>query len=170
MLSNVAQSSYLIHIWVLDNNTAAKNTLYLSSATNLVSVRNTWVFLMALTALTEPRTLRLWMRPDPSPKRRVALHTSLVAAIVPCLWGLRPVALHITLAAPLSGFLYFASGMWWRIRTTRTTQVLHSSQDSNYIVGIYPMPSAVYTFLWPSAASYLSAIAIYRMPQSPIYI
>jgi len=28
----------------------------------------------------------------------------------------------------LIGFLYFASGMWWRIRTTRTTRMLHSSQ------------------------------------------
>jgi len=38
------------------------------------------------------------------------------------------VALYMTLAAPASGFLYFESGMWWRICTIRTTRMLHSSQ------------------------------------------
>ena len=44
--------------------------------------------------------------------RRVALHTSPAAAIIPCLLFLQRVALYIRLAAPASGFLYFASGMW----------------------------------------------------------
>ena len=44
--------------------------------------------------------------------RRVVLHTSLPAAIIPCLLFLRRIALYITPAAPASGFLYFASGMW----------------------------------------------------------
>jgi len=44
--------------------------------------------------------------------RRVALHTSLAAAIIPYLLFLRRVALYITLAAPASGFLHFGSGMW----------------------------------------------------------
>ena len=99
-----------------------------SSATTLVSVWNTRVFRTALTALAEPRTLWQRIRRDPSPKRRVALHTSLAAAIIPCLLFLRRVALYITLAALVSGFLYFASGMWWRICTIRTTRMLHSSQ------------------------------------------
>jgi len=45
------------------------------SATTLVSIRNTRLFRMALTALTEPRSL--WRRTTcfPSPRRRVALHS-----------------------------------------------------------------------------------------------
>jgi hypothetical protein len=81
------------------------------SATTLVSVWNTRVFRTALTALAEPRTLWQRIRRDPSPKRWVALHTSHAAAIIPCLVFLGRVALYITLAAAVSGFLYFASGM-----------------------------------------------------------
>jgi hypothetical protein len=36
--------------------------------------------------------------------------------------------LYITLATPASGFLSFASAMWWRIRTIGTAHMLHSSQ------------------------------------------
>ena len=99
-----------------------------ASATTPVSVWNTLVFRTALTALTEPRTLWRRIEHDPSPKRRIALHTSLVAAIIPFLLFSRRVALYITLAAPASGFHYFASGMWWHIHTIRTTRTLHSSQ------------------------------------------
>ena len=72
-----------------------------TSATTPVSVRNTRVFWMALTALTEPCTLwrRIWH--FPSPRWWVAL---------------------------LTYFLYFAPGMRWRIRTIRTIRVLHTSQ------------------------------------------
>ena len=53
-----------------------------SSATTLVSDRNTRVFRTALTPLTEHRTL--WRRNTcyPSPKRRVALHTYLLYCLV----------------------------------------------------------------------------------------
>ena len=68
------------------------------SATTLVSIRNTGVF---RTALTVPHTLWRRITCFPSPRRRVTLHTYL---------------------------LYFAPGMWWRIRTIRMTGVLHSSQ------------------------------------------
>ena len=68
------------------------------------------------------------IRHHQSPKRRVALHTSLAAAILPCLVFLRRVAFYVTLATPASGFLYFEPGMWWRIRTIRMTRMLHSSQ------------------------------------------
>jgi len=46
-----------------------------SSATTLVSVRNTRVLRTALTALTEPRTLWRRITRYPSPRRRVALHS-----------------------------------------------------------------------------------------------
>ena len=46
-----------------------------ASATTLVSVRNTQVFRMALTALTEPRTLWRRISRFPSPRRWVALHS-----------------------------------------------------------------------------------------------
>jgi len=46
-----------------------------SSATTLVSVRNTRVLQMALTALTAPRTLWLRITCYLSPRRRIALHT-----------------------------------------------------------------------------------------------
>jgi len=72
-----------------------------SSATTLVSVRNTREFQMALTALTEPCTCWRRITCFPSPRRWVMLDTH---------------------------FLYFVSGMWWCIRTVRTTRVLHSSQ------------------------------------------
>ena len=45
-----------------------------SSATTLISVRNTRVFRTALTALTEPRTLWRRITRCPSPSRRVVLH------------------------------------------------------------------------------------------------
>jgi hypothetical protein len=101
---------------------------------------------------------------------QVALHTSLVAAIIPCLLFLRRVALYITLTTPASGLLYFVSRMWWRIRTITTTRMLHSSQGSNYIVAVNPTPSTVYTFHRPSPTFYLSHIALYRMPHSPIHV
>ena len=47
----------------------------LSSATTLVSVRNTRVFRTALMALTEPYTLCWRITPYRSPRRRVALHS-----------------------------------------------------------------------------------------------
>jgi len=43
-------------------------------------------------------------------------------------------------------------------------------RGSSYAVAVYPMPSAVYAILRPSATLYLSAIAIYRMPHWPIYV
>jgi len=49
--------------------------IWAASATPLVCVRNTLVFRTALTALTEPRTLRRRIRRCPSPRRRVALHS-----------------------------------------------------------------------------------------------
>jgi len=49
--------------------------VHMPSATNLVSIRNTWVFLAALTALMEPRIFGRRIKRDPSPRRRVALHT-----------------------------------------------------------------------------------------------
>jgi len=77
----------------------------LPSPPTLVSVWNTRVFRTALTALVEPRTLWRRIRRDPSPKRWVALHTSLAAAMISCLVFLRRVALYIPLPAPASGFL-----------------------------------------------------------------
>jgi len=53
------------------------SSVWLSSATTLVSVWNTWVFRTALTALTEPRTLWLRITHFPSPRRQVALLTYL---------------------------------------------------------------------------------------------
>ena len=75
-------------------------TIY-TSATTLVSIWNTQVFRMALMALTEPR--KIWQKITcfPSARRRVDLETY---------------------------HLYFAPGIWWRIRTTRTAHVLHSLQ------------------------------------------
>jgi hypothetical protein len=105
-----------------------------------------------------------------SPKRQVTLHTSLAAAIIPCLVFLQRVELNIMLTTPGSGFLYFESGMCWRIRPIRTIRVLHSWQGSTYVVAIYPTPSAIYAFHWLSAALILSAMAIYRMPHYPIYV
>ena len=61
----------------------------LTSATNLLSIRDTRVFLPALTALTEPGTLWQRIKCDPSPEWRVALHTYPVAAIIPRLVFLR---------------------------------------------------------------------------------
>jgi len=52
-------------------------TIDSASATTLVSVWNTWVFQMALTALTEPRTLWWGITRFPSPRRLVALHNHL---------------------------------------------------------------------------------------------
>jgi len=49
-----------------------------TSAMTLVSVRNTRVFRMALTALTENRPFWLTITRYPSPRRRVALHTYLL--------------------------------------------------------------------------------------------
>jgi len=96
-------------------------------ATTLVTVLNTRVFRTALTAGTEPRTLWWSMRRDPLHMQRVALHTSLAAANVPCLWFLQRIGLFNTLAAPASCCLHFASGMWWCMCTIRTTCMLHSS-------------------------------------------
>jgi len=53
-----------------------------TSTTTLVSVWNTRVFRMALTALTEPRTLWRRITCDPSPRRLVALHTYLLYFVV----------------------------------------------------------------------------------------
>jgi hypothetical protein len=97
------------------------------SETTLVSVWNTRVIWTALTALVKPRTCWPRIRGDPSPKRRIALHTSLASANIPCLVFFQRVALYITLPTPASGFLYFPSGMWWSIRTLRTTRMFHTS-------------------------------------------
>jgi len=53
-----------------------------ASATTLASVKNTWVFRTALTALTEPRTF--WRRSTcyTSPRRRVTLHMYLLYFVV----------------------------------------------------------------------------------------
>jgi len=72
-----------------------------TSATTLVSVRDTEGFRTALMALTERRTLWQRITPIPSPRQLVALHTYL----------------H-----------YFAPAFWWHIHNIRTTRVLHSSQ------------------------------------------
>jgi len=72
-----------------------------ASASSPVSIRNVQAFRMTLTAVMEPRTLWRRIKCFPSPKRRVALHTYL---------------------------LYVAPSMEWRIRSIRTTCVLHSSQ------------------------------------------
>jgi len=39
-----------------------------------------------------------------------------------------------------------------------------------HILAVYPMPSAVYALLSPSARVYISAHAMYRMPHPPIYV
>jgi len=48
----------------------------------LMSVWNTWVFQMALTALTEPRTLWRRITRYPSPRRQVVWHTYLLYFVV----------------------------------------------------------------------------------------
>jgi len=53
-----------------------------SSATTLVSIRNSRVFRTALTALTEPRTLWQRITRYPLPRRRVPLHTYLLYFVV----------------------------------------------------------------------------------------
>jgi len=73
-----------------------------TSATTLVSFRNTQVFRMALTALKEPRTLWWRITNFLSLRWKVVLHTNL---------------------------FYFVPRMWWRIHTIRMTRVLHSSQE-----------------------------------------
>jgi len=131
------------------------------SATNLVSVRNTRVFLMALTALREPPACWQWIKRNPSPKRRAALHTYLVAATIACLVLLQRVALYITswtLTVRASRFVCFASGMWRRIRTIRTAHLLHSSQGLLLRCSHLPNACCSYAFLLPSATFYLSAI------------
>jgi len=80
-------------------------TRLLTAATTPVSIRHTRVIRTALTARAGPRTLWLRLRSDPSPKRRVAIHTSLVLAIIPCLILLWHVELSITLAARAWCFL-----------------------------------------------------------------
>ena len=59
-----------------------ENPIGAASATTLVSVRNTWVFRTALTALTEHRTLRRRNTRYPLRRRRVALHTYLLHCVV----------------------------------------------------------------------------------------
>ena len=53
-----------------------------ASATTLVSVRNTWMFRTALTAVTEPRTLWRRITCYPSPSWWVALQTYLLYFVV----------------------------------------------------------------------------------------
>jgi len=65
------------HDWSL-HSSASLNLLDDTSATTLVSVRNTRVFRTALTALTEPRTLWRRITRYPSPRQWVALHTYLL--------------------------------------------------------------------------------------------
>ena len=60
----------------------------------LDSVRNTWVFLTALTALMEPGTLRQRITRHPSHRRWIVLHTAPVVASIPWLCFLRRVALY----------------------------------------------------------------------------
>jgi len=72
-----------------------------SSTTTLVFIRNTRVFRAALMARTEPHTHWQWITCFMSPRQWVTLHIYL---------------------------RYYAPGMWWRIRTIRTTCVLQSSQ------------------------------------------
>jgi len=149
------------------------------SATNLVSVRNTRVFLPALTALTEPRALWQRIKQDPSLKRQVVSHTYHAVAIIPFLLFLQCVVLYITLwtitlskeiVALVSQFIHFASGMLWRIRTIGTSRVFHSSHGLQLCCTWYPTPSTIYAILRMSATFYLSAIAISQMPHSPIYV
>jgi len=76
--SACSDSDYLLRkvdFWRLSSSSAIDPG---ASATTLVSVWNTWVFRMALTALKEPRTL--WQRITlfPSPWRRLASHTYLL--------------------------------------------------------------------------------------------
>jgi len=77
-----------------------KKCLLVTSATTLVSVRNTPLFQIALTAMTEPRTLLRGITLVLSPRRRVVMQTDL---------------------------LYCASEMWWGLCTIKTTYVLQSS-------------------------------------------
>ena len=56
-----------------------------TSATTLVSIWNTQVFQTALTALVSSLIVWRRIRFNPLPKRRVALHVTLAAAILPCL-------------------------------------------------------------------------------------
>lgn len=89
------------YCWSNSSTTWNPSTHYAASATTQVSVRNPWVFRMALKALMEPRIL--WQR---------------ITRFPPTRWWVA-----------LSTFLgYCASGIWWRIHTIRITRVLHSSQ------------------------------------------
>jgi len=61
--------------WPMENSESVEALANSTSATTLVSVRNTRVFRMALTALMERRTLWRRITRYPSPRRRVALRT-----------------------------------------------------------------------------------------------
>ena len=82
------------------------------------------MFWLALTALTEPRTLWLTNRSFQSPRRWVALHTSL---------------------------LYFAPGRLSHIRTSECDVCYTFRRGCSYAVVGYTMPCNVYAFLQPSA-------------------
>jgi len=118
-----------------------------SSATNLVSVRNNRVFPTALTALTEPPTPWQRIRRDPSPKRRVALHTSLAGTIIPCLLFSFRCILRSPPRRQASFTLRPECGDVYAPSERHVCYTLRST----YVVAIYPTPSAVYAFHRPSA-------------------
>jgi len=133
----------------------------------------------ALTALIEHRTLWRRIKCEPSPRWWVVLHTYAAVAIIPCLLFLQRVALNITpwtltqtkaIATPALRLLYFESGMWWRIPNVRQDVCYTLCRGSMYAVAVNPTPSVDYAFLRPTVTFYLFAIAIYRMPRSPIYV
>jgi len=76
-----------------------------TSATTLVSVKNTLMFWTSLITPTEHRTVWPRLTRFPSPRRWVALHAYL---------------------------LYFGRGLWWRVHTFKTTHVFQSSQGLQY--------------------------------------
>jgi hypothetical protein len=110
------------------------------STTTRVCIRNTWVFHSALTALTEPHTLRGILVPSDGEVH--AFH------VIHTCSTLRP-----------------EGGDVYALSEPHVCDTPHRGRS--YAIAIYTTPDDVYASLWLSATFYLSAIGIYRMLHLP---
>jgi len=139
--------NYLSYLFLLEvYNALALVFQATASATSLVSLRTTRVFLMPLTALTEPRNL--W--------RSIKRDTSCCILPRGCLPPQRQASFTL---GPEYDDVYAPSEQHVCYTLRR---------GSTYVVAVNPTFSDVYAFHRLSAILYLSGIAIHRMLHSPI--
>jgi hypothetical protein len=137
-------------------------------ATNLLSVRNTQVYLMALTALMEPCILWHWIKHNSScwiPSLRWLSYHPLYSSDMSH-W----ILLQGRSASHLSASFTLLPGCGIIYAWSEQHTCCSLCRGSSHRVGVSSMPSAVYAFLQLSAMFYLSTIAINLMVHSAIYV